>query len=258
MYNANGKSADEAPSVDSEWIGAGMDVPYTANFNNWTIYNVNGDTNSWGDQITWSTISSGTTASITSNNTTPNDYIISERINFVPKHVYDFTFLTYTGYDNEPPYTWELTSGASDDYNDHSKLIDVTTTKKYPYEPQSVTLTFRAVEEGDEKGADGFDGTIAAGVRCIGFHAVNKGSVGVKQFTIIENAVSTVESLAKADGYAIVGDQLTLAEAADVVIVDLSGKTVVSAANATAVDLSQLGKGVYIFRAGKTVGKFAR
>lgn len=263
VYNATGKSESKAPSIDSPWIGAGIDVPYTADFNNWTIHNVNNDKNKWEDPITWTAQPSGASISCTSNNTAPVDYAVSERINFVPKHVYDISFSSYTGIGNEPPYTWHLTQGADTGYESQSLLAEIVTTKKEPSNAQTTTLSFRAVEDGDENGADGFDGTIPAGVRCIGFHAFNKGAISVKNFSIVENVKSSVSSICKDNGYAIIGGRLAFGNVAEsVTIHDVSGKVVIAATGIDSIDINGLAGGAYIFRASVggriIVGKFVK
>lgn len=263
VYNANGKSESKAPSVDSPWIGAGIDVPYTADFNNWTIHNVNNDKNKWGDPIAWSAQPSGASISCTSNNTAPVDYAVSERINFVPKHVYDISFKSYTGIGNEAPYTWHLTQGADTGYESQSLLAEIVTTVVEPSGAQTTTLSFRAVEEGDENGADGFDGTIPAGVRCIGFHAFNKGAISVKSFSIVENERSSVSSICKDNGYAIIGGRLAFGNVAEnVTISDISGKAVIAADGTDSINIGGLAGGTYIFRAAVDgriiVGKFVK
>lgn len=161
-------------------------------------------------------------------------------------------------------YNVIITSGKDVAAEGQSEIYTFTAPGSTPYSKrESVHFTLRAVADGDTKGADGFDGTIPAGVRCIAFHATSTGSANVINFKITENAVSSVDALRSDNGYTIADNVLTLsAVASRIVVVDLSGKTVASASNADRLDLGSLSNGVYIFNAAvagqKIVGKFVK
>ena len=259
-YNENGAADGDPVKVASEKYGdAGATIPYTANFNDWTR-TTDDNTVNW---VVYDYASTGDRAFFSTGADAPNAWIISEPIKLEPNYVYDVEFYTYMNLMNDS-YDLPFTSGSSVDADSQTTLATVHVTAQKSGSPQYVWFVLRA--DADGKGTDGItddeaDGVVSvpAGNRTFGFHGDKAGLVNVRQFTITENAVASVRNMQRENGgYAIYGDKLHLDASADVIIVDLSGKTVIAANATDTVDLSQLGKGVYIFRAGKTVGKFVK
>lgn len=265
VYNASGKSETAATEVKSAWIGGGLDVPYEITndneyFKDWTIFNVNGDSNSTVGEITWTRNTFGSNVSITSNNTTPDDWIISPRINFVAKHLYDISLKTYVGYSGTAPYEWDLAYGSDVDPEAMTKLKTMTATENYATAATQEVITVRAIEPGMDD--DGYL-TIPAGINTIGFHAINKGTVTVANFSIKENALSSVSDVNVGKLYTVTSTAINFASAASSVIVsDLSGKMVISSADTQTVSTTGLTTGVYLFKAvvdgRKVIGKFVK
>ncbi len=259
IYNAAGKSQSKAPTVESEWIGAGKNVPYTADYADWSIFNVNNDKNTWGDEITWNRNSDNSKVYIMSNNNTPNDWAISPRINFVEGNTYIITVKSWTGMDGEPPYTWNLAYGSAPKPESMTgTLKTITTTVKNAADAQTDTIVVKAVLElpTDSVSTQDADSAselvILAGVRTIGYHAVNKGAVQIGEMTITEKrkpstGISSIEQ-AGAVTYAA-GKATFAATAQSVVVCDLSGKVVAEAANADSISLDGLNAGVYVISA---------
>lgn len=106
IYNANGKGNYTYPTVQSEWIGGGLEMPFAVTgknyegpqyWNDWTIVNVDGDKGSWED---YSWIVNNTAMRANTENKA-NDWAISPRLNFKDGVVYKVTVQTYLGYGND-------------------------------------------------------------------------------------------------------------------------------------------------------------
>ncbi|MBR1804704.1 MAG: choice-of-anchor J domain-containing protein [Muribaculaceae bacterium] len=90
IYNANGKSDKDAPSISLEWVGNGIELPFIANFGNnaeWTIVNANGDNQTysdeygdWTEEYTWAT--SNGKLYYGYNSRTADDWAMSPRLQF--------------------------------------------------------------------------------------------------------------------------------------------------------------------------------
>lgn len=263
-YNENGAAEGEPVKVQSEkYEEGGESIPYTANFYNWTR-TTDDNTVNW---VVYDYASTGDRAYFNTGSDAPNAWIISEQIKLEPNYVYDVEFYAYTSLMSDD-FELTFTSGSNTNSSSQSTLATVNVTAQRSTTPQYVWFVLRA--DADGKGTDGItdddaDGIVSvpAGNRTFGFHGDKGGTVNVRQFTITENEVASVRNMQRAQGgYAIYGDKLHLDAAANVAIVDLSGKTVLTASATDTVDLSQLGKGVYIFRADadghRVVGKFVK
>ena len=258
VYGADGKSDDQAPTVTSAWIGAGLYVPYSANFYNWTCSS-DQSTVKW-EVYTYNT--TGDRAYFNTSVTSPDAWIVSEPIEFEAKHVYDFEFNAYMNLMSDS-YDLTMTSGSSLDTSTQAELNTTTVTAQRSSSPQAVVITLRAVDENDTLGADGFDGTIPAGTRYVAFHGNKAGTVNVRDFTIKENSKSSVRKITASNSYIYQNGKLLFDDMAfNIVVADLSGKTVVSLSSAKDVDASGLTSGVYVFNAvvngNRVVGKFIK
>ena len=256
VYNYSGVASGDPMKVSAKF-GNVATLPYTANFFNWTK-----TTSDW-EAKTYSSVGDRAYFNLQSSDTDVDSWFLGELINFEAKHVYDFDLSTYTSYMGSD-YNVIITSGKDVAAEGQTEIYTITAPGGVPYSKrQSVHFTLRAVADGDTSGADGFDGTIPAGVRCIAFHATTTGSANIINFKITENAVSSVNAMRSDNGYTITDNVLTLsAVASRIVVADLSGKTVASASNADSLYLGSLSDGVYIFNAvvggQKIVGKFVK
>ncbi len=256
VYNYSGAAAGDPMKVTAKY-GNVSTIPYTANFFNWTK-----TTSDW-EAKTYNTVGDRAYFNLQSSDTDVDAYFISELLNFEANHVYDFDMLVYTNYLGSD-YEMIITSGTGVSADGQTAIQTITVPGGAPYsKAKTVNFSLRAVADGDKKGADGFDGTIPAGVRSVAFHATSTGVANLHNFKITENAVSTVDALASDCNYAIANNVLSLSRTASrIVVVDLSGKTVAAASNAESIDLGGLNDGVYIFNATvgaqRIVGKFVK
>lgn len=106
IYNANGKGNYTYPTVQSEWIGGGLEMPFAVTgknyegpqyWNDWTIVNVDGDKGYYED-YSW-TINN--TAMHANTESKANDWAISPRLSFKDGVTYKVTVQTYLGSGND-------------------------------------------------------------------------------------------------------------------------------------------------------------
>lgn len=270
IYSADGKSSDKAPEVRSPWIGGGLDLPCTfEEFSGWTIYNVNGDRRTLYDyydepyyeDITWEPNLKG--ISITSTSIAADDWAISPRMQFEDGAVYEVEVVSYAGYGNDVPYSWDLAYSPDDSYSGMVNLSTITTNAQLLKDAQSNIIKIKAVkdipttenedEDGDGSDADDSDAIIIpAGINTIGFHANTKGAVTVKSLAIkhsnvgVENiATDRQQNFVIADGAVIFNGTATGAA-----IYDITGKLVSYTAEASdRIPTDGLAHGIYIIKA---------
>jgi hypothetical protein len=275
IYGPAGKSSSAAASIVSPWIGAGKDLPYSAgkgtdtDFNNgdWTVFNVNGDTNQFGDAITWALASEKMT--ITTTSKAGDDWVISPRFNFVDGQRYELSVSTWTtagssgmGYDRaidvhfgtsvEPAkMTLKLgTITTPDGVGQSDAQVDVFVLDAVEEEPAA------ADEEGEEEGEDAGEEApaqsiiVPAGVGTIGFHVNTMNVCGICKVDISHKGATLVKDIENGAAISLVAGNLDFGSSAKrVVIADLQGRVMFSAANIDRVDTSKLAKGVYVVSA---------
>ncbi len=136
IYNTNGKSETPATTVNSPWIGSGLQTPYTADsytaFSQWAIVNANGDTG-YSGEITWAVEQNKDYASLTSTSKDADDWIISPVIDIKPKSVYKIEVRmrqssgsSYYAYES-PMQLW---AGSGEDYKEFTKVASFTLSKE--------------------------------------------------------------------------------------------------------------------------------
>lgn len=266
VFGPEGPSEDAAAEVKSPWIGAGLDLPWNCDSETgfrdmgWTILNVNGDTNTWGDEITWNL--SYNNAYIMSVNNTPDDWLITPRFNFLAGGVYTIEIHTYLQPDYDP-VAWDLHFGRGVAPEDMvQKLITVTTKGEGKANAEVTSLVIEAVDamqpeataEGDETEAEPERIKVPACVGTLGIHANKKGYFYVNKFNVAPDPVTGVadaESSSSLFHYA--SGKILFSGEANVAVADVSGKVVLRAAGVDSVDLNHLQSGVYIVSA--TVGE---
>ena len=133
IYNENGKSDKAAPSVSLEWVGNGMELPFTANFNNldeWTIVNANGDTQtysdewgSWTEDYTWAT--SNGTLNYGYNSRTADDWAMSPRLQFPEAQPVKVTIISSTGSGHN--VNWDVALAPAIDHTQMTTTATITT-----------------------------------------------------------------------------------------------------------------------------------
>lgn len=117
LYTADGKHTAAAPSVKTAWVGGALNAPYTAEgeeFKNWTIDNVDKDFNSWGGEVTWNASVYG--ASMTCTSKLPNDWIVSNPINFEHNYIYKVELQAYCNLGFTDGFKYDLYAGTAADH----------------------------------------------------------------------------------------------------------------------------------------------
>ena len=204
IYNANGKSADAAPTVNVAWVGGALDITeegithtYAEFEQYYTFIDVHGNQKSSYDG--WSI--SGTTAmkvDETNSDGKYDDWAISTPFNVKENGEYELTFETFIGasYRDYAPYTFELYAGNGEDTKNYVKFGEVTTTNPNStassFETTTIYIKGQAVEEALALLAEGAEGDetevnrvgVAPGAVQFGFRATQKGGVSVKTFTV--------------------------------------------------------------------------
>lgn len=269
VYGPEGASETAAPTVQSPWIGAGMELPWHCNDGftdaGWTIHNINNDKNTWGDPVTWTP---GTSSLfITSSSTTPNDWAITPRLN-MPKGTYKLTFKHYISNGYEPA-SWEIHAGTGTHYNDMTKgKLATITSSQLSSAAEEVVIMITAeddedqaesapqrviLQDGDEEDpADGtLYATIPAGVTTIGLYANSKGAYGIKSFAIERVVESAVDGVAyDADGVFVANGVVYFNGNASVAAVySLDGACMKSQNNVSNISLVDLQTGAYVVKA---------
>lgn len=256
IYGPEGASTEKATEVKSPWIGAGMDMPYSCadGFRDagWTIFNVNNDKYSWGDAITWETYSGFIT--ITSNNTTPDDWAITPRLNFVAGKTYVVTIESSygTGYS---AVAWDLHHGTAVDPEAMTTKIATINTNATSSTPQTDEFKVMAVDPSAAavlaEGAETDNVVnVPAGVGTLGLHANNKGAFRVSKFEVKEQIGTGIESVTGDGTLSVNGTTIDFGGIAEsVAVTDLAGKTLMSESGVESIDLESLASGVYVVSA---------
>ena len=251
IYNTNGKSDKTATTVLSPWIGEALEVPYTAGASQWATIDTDG--------TTW-TATDDTTLSISTTADGVADYAVSPLINLEHATVSDVTFkarLT-SGAGN----TVYLTIGDSETDASTQEII-TSNTIVAGNDWTNVKITIRPDNSVTTPKSDGAFFAVPAGNKFLCLLNTMATGLEIKDFKISENPVSSVADITADLSVKVANDKLTLSAVADrIAIVDLSGKTVLTASAVNSLDLSSLSRGVYIVSAtaqGKTVtSKFVK
>lgn len=273
IYNANGMSKDEAPSVKCPWIGGGLTAPYEfsgAAFDSWVITNLSGNTDYYGKVNTWK-VNNNKGLLITSTSKAADDWAVSPIFEIEDGALYE---LEISGFHNTgwPSNDMKLEVNVGDavgTLETMTKLHEfiIPTTAQYmnnavsekvylqvgelddTAEPVQINLLADGEGEGEEPATPTPAAQIAAGIYTFGIHAVTKGDIGVNKFgvKIIKKNVVGVEgpsmgSLAFADG------MISFDGAADVKVYNIAGALVASAKAEGSYSLRDLANGVYIVR----------
>ncbi|MDE6297643.1 MAG: T9SS type A sorting domain-containing protein, partial [Muribaculaceae bacterium] len=256
IHGEEGPHADEAPSVKSPWIGAGIEMPYTQeNFRDWTFFNVNNDTNSYGDAMTWKP--EGKDLYIFgASKTASDDWAISPCLNFeAGEYKITFTPFQKNGQD-QPSYSFELYYGTGLEVADMTtKLATVTSNAGLGVkEPQTFIISAADPKEVVTLADDPEETTpvvsVPAGIGTIGFHANQYGQFHVTDFSVSKSETTGVETIEVSNGFAISGSVVLLPEnASDVVVADIAGRIIFVADHADSIDLSAFEKGTYVISA---------
>lgn len=264
IYSEGGKSADAAPEVVSEWIGGGLQVPYEVadnGFSTWSVYNVDGDKQSYypyGD-ITWEVF--GTGLKITKTSAAPDDWAVSPKVELELGKTYEIKLSEFLGYGNTDfaPYEFDVcystTSGyegmqkiatvsvLADAVNINSKQNDVIYIKAV--DPAELDVQADDTEPGEETVVN-----VPAGALNFGLHARSQGAVTVNSFGIYISTVGIDNILADGIGFDRTSGALTFdGVATGVMIADISGKVMFASDKAEGyISLDGLVKGVYVVR----------
>lgn len=257
IHGSEGASAENAASVTSPWIGGGLDIPYSQdNFNDWTLINVDGDTNNWGDPLSWTLKNSGERLNMLCTSKNANDWAISPRLEFVAGKAYDITFTPWLATGQEEGYTFDLYFGTGDEVADMTQKLATVDGLQPNATKLSQTFTVLAVAPTEaESQADDNVTTpfinVPAGVGTIGFYANKAGECYVSDFSVRENETTGVDSIiGSEDDITIIGGEILFgSEATDVVVADMAGKVIFRSHKANAISLNRFDKGTYIVSA---------
>ncbi len=252
QFGEEGESAPTA-EVTSAWIGTGKDLPYEpADFSEWSFP---------GTDKYWSIDAKGY---LTYDNPEfdTNDWVISPRMNFENGKYYTFEFTPWVGEGEGIPF--EVYHGTGMNVADMTtKLLELQLeddVKEINATPVQIHLFATSAPESTRKKALSADDFVAvpAGVGTLGFRIPDGGVCKVKDVKVNDADFTPVgvDQITADKGITFNGNKLMLANAADVVVCDLSAKKVLGGHGVTELDLSGLAKGVYIVTAridGETV-----
>lgn len=238
LHGPEGQNSSAYAQALTGWVGPGMTLPVSINIDtntdpdlnstDWTIYNVNGDTNPYVGDITWE--ASGASVGISSNNAADtDDWAIHGFYQFDKGDEYKFTVRNSTT--NDTTTDWELWLGDSDHYDGmYVKVADITTpTEKYAGENHSFILKVTDAEDTPEAQAEGDEElpvvNVRPGATSIGLHLAKPGQVSFRGFAfeVIKRAVKSIE-LSATEAELTIGGTMTLT--ATVLPEDATDKTV--------------------------------
>ena len=254
IHGEDGPHAEEAPSVKSPWIGAGVELPFSQeNFEAWTLINVDGDTNTWGDQLSWSL--DGNDLKLFTGSKDANEWAISPRMNF-DEGEYEISLTPYFKL-GDSAITFDLYFGTGTEIDDMGVKIGTVNCPDAQMSELPQTFKVAAVNDSepalladDEEAPEAEVVKIPAGVGTIGFHANVGGSTHVKAFSVTKSQTTGVETIEVSNGFAISGSVVLLPEnASDVVVADIAGRIIFVADYADSIDLSAFEKGTYVISA---------
>lgn len=257
IHGPEGASADNAASVTTPWIGGGLEIPYTQdNFNDWTLINVDGDTNTWDDPLSWTLKNDGTRLNMFCTSKPGNDWAISPRLEFVAGKAYDITFTPWLAIGQSEGYTFDLYFGTGDTVDAMTQKLTTVDGLQPNATKLPQTFTVLAVDATEAEGQTDNNETdafirVPAGVGTIGFYANKQGECYVSDFSVKENITTGVDSIiGSEDGISIVGGEILFgSEATDVVVADMAGKVIFRLHQANAISLNRFDKGTYIVSA---------
>lgn len=244
VYNENGCAEDDAPAV-SLFVGTGRELPYTADFNEWTIVDL-------GSYHAWAVDNNGAAYFERGmfDDVEYNDGIYSPYLLLEEGKRYIVTFHTF-GVNELQEGTFTLQAGQSRDAA--ADLMEITKSGVAEEEHTVVLLPQSAAALDDA--ANGDDKVVPAGNIVIGFHIAQNAAVNIRDFKIEADpnysatesvAVEATAAVAVADGIAFFA-----ADATDVVVADVTGRVLFTAAVAPAsLDLRTIApKGILIVKA---------
>ena len=252
VHNANGTSEEDAPKT-TVFAGAGKEIPYTADFNEWNIVDYDNTWYCWEVDATDGYLFYSQSYGVCDDGAyTP--YIYLEE----GKH-YTVTFTTFEKSDYDTAL-FEVRAGTSP-----LSAVKLTEISHEGTEEAEHTINLKAaVADTQADETEGEDATaeytVAPGNSVIGFHVTEPTYAYIKDFKIEENkAAGAAEAIAAADGVITVADGTVYfaAGATDIVIADIAGRVLFAAAQAPeAVALGELGikSGVVIVRASSADG----
>ena len=204
VYNEAGKSAEAAPSIESEWIGGALEAPvyFEGNdFGDWSFVDVHGNQTSTYDG--WSVNSTSMRVDETNAGNLYDDWAISPLINFKKHNIYTLTFKYYLGriYAENTGYTIDLYIGSGSDVSGYTKFgelvfQDEDGTSSYPetYEIKIKAMKSDSPAQIDAE-EDPYDVLVPVGSQSIALRAHTKGGGYVKSLNISEGVVVGVDNI---------------------------------------------------------------
>lgn len=242
IYNANGKSEDDAPEV-TVFVGAGKAVPYDSDFSEWIQINENSDWYNWErneDTGYYEFEQSWGSA---------DDYLLSPYILFENGYDYAITVTTeaiadYSG--SVSPTTWHLTVGPARNAEAQNAIATYTTQSEAEQTDRTVVSAISAPTPTAANAVN--KPTVAPGNVAVGLHLSEIGNMRVKSVTVEQNGMTGIEtvfgstSLMKYSG----GVLAVSPEASSVTIVSLDGRVIYQGKPSGSLEMP---RGTYIVKA---------
>ena len=248
VYNENGCSDEEAPSV-TLFVGKGEEMPYTADFSQWTKITPD---SSWDK---WEVDGNGAACFEGLFDYFPNHSFHSPYLLMTSENTYKVTFTTF-GKEEDHAANFALHAGLESD--SMSPVMDFAHSG---LEEQTHTVLLKPMDAATQAEDDEEAIAIPAGNVKLGFHINEKGTVYIKDFKVEQHTIQTgienvsvdgAAALVCVDGVVTFGQGLT-----DVVVADLTGRVLYQSSVAPAsLDLRGLGaSGLVIVSAHSAAGQ---
>lgn len=237
IYNANGKSEDDAPQV-TVFVGPGKSVPYDSDFNEWIQLNENNDWYNWvcNEETGYYEFEQSWGSA--------DDYLVSPYI--LLEDGYDYSIsVTTEGIADMDPATWNLTIGSARNATSMTKVATYTTQSSTEQTDRTIISARSEQPTSDEASAKP---VVASGNVAIGIHVPDVCHLRVKSVTVEQDGMTgsaTIYGSSSLMRYS----QGTLTLNPDVetlTIVDLNGRTVYSGTGQATIAMP---RGIHIVKA---------
>lgn len=250
VYGDGTSASPQANAVSAGWVGGGLTVPYTADFSQWEIVNSNSDSSSdsWSDEeeYTWTVQDNGATIAYEWSDVadSADDWAVSPRLQLSAGN-YTVSIKAWgTAAEGVSLYI-----GREDNVNNGMSTligaIDTSAASENEAEPQLFTL--KAVTETEPASLDDAI-TVPEGLLYLGIHATGKGDYYISDLHITE--LKTGINEVSAEEFSFRNGILSLDKETDIYVYDAAGVLIKSGRASTSIDLSSLGSGIYIVKAG--------
>ena len=240
VFNENGK-AQALPASIKVYIGKGNGIPYEAKLQGWTRHNLDRDNYEWKNM-------EGGGITFYSRFATSDDWAVSPHIYLEPGKEYEIAVETSTI--SEYPVNWDICTSSHTDPAHMTPIATMTIPETSERHTDKIRITTSTDHPADIV-------SLTAGNRIFAAHATGMGTINLHSFKITEVETGGIASTeTDADTSIIVtGSTIYLPDGTETVrIYDITGRTVHTPTDSTALSTETLPKGISIIEATGSYG----